>query len=1179
MAARGSFVRANPAIEAGNDFSFLITSTHEQSEGNGMHIYMFGVDVSGVKIILRVPINPTFDVRVPDGSSEPAIAAMLTTEAETLKIREFNYTVVKLFDPNGFSETPHCYLRVIMSNNWDREKLINRVQELGYKTAGDDTGFNRYFAKYARESKISTAGWNTVSGGYYVVSRGDYWYELALMKTGKVSREKNITPEMKHNKTMVAVWDIETYNYAIGKIPEPGDNYDIFMVCVSFYWQFSDEPLYSMCAVMKPTANLAGTDIIVCKTQKQVIEAFITAMDRMRPDILASYNGGNFDWPLLYDKARDAGLVRELFNALSWIKMPRADNSMLERRYFREKRIKLTAEDTHELKKISEVPGLLDIDLMPVLMGMYPRAEVGKAKSLNYFLEINKLPSKEDMAIKRMFEIYRTGSQEEMAEVAKYCVIDCRRPQQLMIKKLVLVDKREVANLARVRLIDAFFQAGSAKVCNLIGKYSHKFNVAYSTFVVEREREHYPGAWVFPPIRGYNNKRPVTGLDFASLYPSLMRAYNLSPDMIVRDPATARALESRGYSLHHIGPFSYEVAGETKTTEGWTVRHNNVFNRAKSTTRITYDPESGKPREAGEALANERMGIFSFAVDKLFNMRVPIKKMCVKLSEQRENIKKGAENGDLAEIDYNLGYLNAKQGALKLLANTFYGATGYIRSPVYDLLVAGGVTTAGQRNIKFVAEFVMSLGYRIQYGDTDSLYLCGPDELYTEIDAKYAADGDKLAYWSAMVELTMKDMSILCNKVALHLMRDNGTKFLAMAYEEVGFPTVFCGKKKYFLTPHLKQPNFAAEPMLRGIDIVKQGQPEVVKRAGKYLIDKILSIENTREPFDLVVDKFRELLITRFDVDQYAQSKRYRGKKNSVSYFADRMRAKVAGGADPILYEPPENGDKFEYVIVKTEQQYEISGKIKSMTVGDRMEYLRVFKYNQQHGIPSELDTQYYAENCIAGVLARYITYHNRFQPPPEKFDPEAADYYEKVDKYCVDHAKKFLLDISRETFGSHRAEIRSKGAALRKVYNGASKIVAGSGGAALGKFEKLVNELAFPAPPKVGLMRGYYIRHATRMIVNLTRDAAVAEDKARRAIDVYESARKRAIEDQLAGKEFDTISDLDVRVAIYNYAGYKLLLDRVNAAVLEIRGRNTARDDAREMVASMKPLPPMKLK
>ena len=41
----------------------------------------------------------------------------------------------------------------------------------------------------------------------------------------------------------------------------------------------------------------------------------------------------------------------------------------------------------------------------------------------------------------------------------------------------------------------------------------------------------------------------VSGLDFASLYPSLIMAYNLSPEKIVETEAEARALQAQGLKL------------------------------------------------------------------------------------------------------------------------------------------------------------------------------------------------------------------------------------------------------------------------------------------------------------------------------------------------------------------------------------------------------------------------------------------------------------------------------------------------------------------------------------------------------------------------------------------------------------------------------------------------------
>ncbi|RIA94869.1 hypothetical protein C1645_689467, partial [Glomus cerebriforme] len=58
-------------------------------------------------------------------------------------------------------------------------------------------------------------------------------------------------------------------------------------------------------------------------------------------------------------------------------------------------------------------------------------------------------------------------------------------------------------------------------------------------------------------------------------------------------------------------------------------------------------------------------------------------------------------------------------------------------SPFYKLELARGVTSAGQENIKLIAEFVKKKGFGIKYGDTDSLYLTCPDSYYEKCDLSY----------------------------------------------------------------------------------------------------------------------------------------------------------------------------------------------------------------------------------------------------------------------------------------------------------------------------------------------------------------------------------------------------------------------------------------------------------
>ena len=86
----------------------------------------------------------------------------------------------------------------------------------------------------------------------------------------------------------------------------------------------------------------------------------------------------------------------------------------------------------------------------------------------------------------------------------------------------------------------------------------------------QTETGKYPGAYVFPPVKGLENRRPVTGLDFASLYPSLIMTYNLSPDKIILSRERAESLKESGKKLHEI---NFKFNGHDVLA--WSIEHEN----------------------------------------------------------------------------------------------------------------------------------------------------------------------------------------------------------------------------------------------------------------------------------------------------------------------------------------------------------------------------------------------------------------------------------------------------------------------------------------------------------------------------------------------------------------------------------------------------------------------------
>ncbi len=1214
-------------VDSGKPILFLPTTVMEKTNYVGNcrrhRIYMFGVLPCGSKTCVIIDdVEPDVDIRVPDRYTPEQFQSVLTGQISLNKCACNSIKDIKLFRFHGFQKSPDNYKRISFNDLSERKQFIDMVNSgsfgiEGVTLAGDDnasTMNTNYFAKVARTHRFNTADWNRIEK--YVVLPQDtttnctYNFRVSVKDLKKLDSRKReacikagnqLSRVIDRDPTEVCMWDIETYRTVQnGMVPKAKDtDYTIFMICSVYFWHHSDIPLLSVCAVDKPTNARVGINVVInCGNEENVLVAHMEILSRMAPDILGAFNGSNFDWPLYREKMLRADklvLLKDKLSSLPPRRGSRENAKDVLTWSFCKENVKIDATNKFEMECVAKFPGLLDIDVLPTFMRLYPRAEVGRAGSLNFFLAKNGLDSKEDMPYKHMFHIYerakalmgaprachcslqegcesckhvkdldykkanqgsmvnteytdellatikdgcvvkccacskRTQNAFDMADVGYYCVVDCVRPQELCVKRSIVPDKRELSTMSFVPLYDSFYRADGMKVRNLIGACSNKNNIAFSNGRVEKsagEKDHYPGGWVYPPERGLHNVRPITGMDFASLYPSLMMTYNFSPDMVITDKATMEELVKEGYSLHHIEPFDYE-RGEKKGAEcnqklkgeGYTVRHNGVYNTRhyKQTidryvkyishningTVIRYDESVGPSEEqriaiqaAGtsrqvkyetvpgrDVLPGERMGIFPYVVKKLFDRRVPLKAKFVQLSKLKEqmelqkmqDLEQTLPDGKKvllnykADICFNLNKVESKQKALKVLSNTFYGESGNFRSTVYNLLVAAGITCAGQRNIKLVAKFVTSLGCSVKYGDTDSVYITGPDHVYSECDNKYNAKMEKLKecypdemctgyiaakvefrkeYWTEMVAVTMQIMDTVKENIADYLLKDNGTHFLNMAYEEVGFPTVLCGKKKYFLTPHIEHINFYPKDIfIRGIEIVKQGQARIAKKLGEEFMREALSLENERELIDIAVDKIHKFYQTKLDPLLFYLTARYRPEKNNVPVrtFVDRMReCQRLHKSDPhmyALYEPPEAGDKFEYIMVDKPQLWDIKGKKIDAKKGYYMEFLNVYKATQGSGNPMRIKLDHYMKAGIMTLFARFIAYHPQFQPRDGEFShlPESKQF-RAVDNYCILQATEYLQCLVDKLSGIDKNVNALKGKKYKTIYRTAHK-------------------------------------------------------------------------------------------------------------------------------------------
>jgi DNA polymerase I len=151
----------------------------------------------------------------------------------------------------------------------------------------------------------------------------------------------------------------------------------------------------------------------------------------------------------------------------------------------------------------------------------------------------------------------------------------------------------------------------------------------------------------------------VAVLDFASMYPRLMMKYNLSPDTLVKSD------ERVSDELVYVMP---------------EVEH-----------RFRKEPD----------------GFYRIVLTSLIR--------------EREAIRKEIENQTLSSTMFQV--LRERDRAVKIITNACYGYAGWAGARWYSREVAESATALGRETIRKTIEKAKSLGLKIIYGDTDSIFV------------------------------------------------------------------------------------------------------------------------------------------------------------------------------------------------------------------------------------------------------------------------------------------------------------------------------------------------------------------------------------------------------------------------------------------------------------------------
>lgn len=167
----------------------------------------------------------------------------------------------------------------------------------------------------------------------------------------------------------------------------------------------------------------------------------------------------------------------------------------------------------------------------------------------------------------------------------------------------------------------------------------------------------YRGALVLEPETGLHEN--VAVLDFASMYPKLMKKYNLSPDTLVKP--------------------------------GEHVPQDSIFVIPEVNHRFRKEPD----------------GLYRIVLSSLI--------------DERGSVKRKLEKAEAGSTEYRV--LRERERALKVVTNACYGYAGWAGARWYVREVAESASALGRETITKAISKADSLGLKVIYGDTDSIFV------------------------------------------------------------------------------------------------------------------------------------------------------------------------------------------------------------------------------------------------------------------------------------------------------------------------------------------------------------------------------------------------------------------------------------------------------------------------
>jgi DNA polymerase elongation subunit (family B) len=467
--------------------------------------------------------------------------------------------------------------------------------------------------------------------------------------------------------------------------------------------------------------------------------------------------------------------------------------------------------------------------------------------------------SKDDVSAQDMFELHRKGPTDR-SKIAKYCIQDCDLVLTLMAKLDTLVNARGMADVCRVPIDFIFLRGQGIKIYSAVAyNASKRGQIIMAQESVDGDMS-YEGAVVLPPKIGMYLEDPVVVLDFNSLYPSNMIAFNISPDSLVY----VKTFNQDGRKIHHEGTDGAELE---KLKETYKIDE------------ISFDTKN----DDGEVIGCKTCGYAQPTEDPTSIGLLPMT-LDILLKKRKETRKLMEQTDD----DAQRSVLNGLQLAYKVVANSVYGQTGSRTSPIRRVEVAACTTAAGRERLMFAKSVVESeFEGRVIYGDTDSIFV--------------TFSGKKLEECMALGKKVAERITSQCRKAH------------KIEYEKTFFPFILFCRKRYMGLKYEDDPT-KCKRVGMGIALKRRDNAPIVKDIFGGALDILMEERSLKNAQNFVKDMLVQVMQNKIPLEKFVITKQLRDDYKNPGQIAhrvlaDRMEERDAGNA-------PQVGDRLAYIYV-----------------------------------------------------------------------------------------------------------------------------------------------------------------------------------------------------------------------------------------------------------------------